>query len=130
MFKAAVISAGIGNLISFYTDFNPFLNVSNFGWVEDGQVNMGPTLWEAKDRYIRNSPLFDLDKVQTPILIVQGHRDILCRNEAGPIYLSLKRLGKTAELALYDEDHWQGTWKKESLMDYYNRVLAWFGKYL
>lgn len=128
--KAAVISAGIGSLISFYTNFDPMLHVYNYGWVEDGQANMGASLWENKDRYIRNSPLFDLDKVQAPVLIVQGIRDNLCRNEAGPIFSGLNRLGKTAEMAIYDEEHWQGTWKRENLEDYYNRVLTWFSKHL
>ncbi|QKY70630.1 S9 family peptidase [Lentibacillus sp. CBA3610] len=129
-FKAAVVSAGIGNLISLYTDFDYDNFYHNYGLIEDGQVNMGATLWENRDRYIRNSPLFDFHKIKTPVLVVQGTRDNLCRNEAGPIFSSLKRLDKTAELVLYDEGHWQGTWQKENLQDYYDRVLSWFDKYL
>jgi dipeptidyl aminopeptidase/acylaminoacyl peptidase len=127
-FKAAVISAGIGNLISYYTKFDP--PNFNYGWVEDGQANLGATLWEDKERYIRNSPLFDLHNIQVPVLIVQGTQDHICNEEAGPIFSSLNRLGKTAELILYDEDHYQGTWKEENLKDYYKRVLGWFNKYL
>ncbi|GAE09733.1 hypothetical protein JCM10914_6117 [Paenibacillus sp. JCM 10914] len=130
IFKAAVISAGIGSLVSFYTDFDPLSPSHNYGWVEDGQANLGVTLWEDTDRYIRNSPLFNLDQVQAPVLIIQGMRDSLCRNEAGPIYSALNRLKKTASLAIYNEDHWQGTWSRESIEDYYNRVIAWFEEYL
>ncbi|MDR7074206.1 dipeptidyl aminopeptidase/acylaminoacyl peptidase [Fictibacillus barbaricus] len=91
---------------------------------------MATTLWENKERYIRNSPLFDFQNIQVPVLIVQGIQDHLCSDEAGSIFTSLNRLGKTAELALYDEGHWQGTWKEENLKDYYDRVLDWFNKHL
>jgi pimeloyl-ACP methyl ester carboxylesterase len=127
-FKAAVISAGIGSLISFYTNFNP--PQYNYGWIEDGQANMAATLWENKDRYIRNSPLFDFQNIQVPVLIIQGIQDHICFDESGPIFSSLNRLGKTSELILYDEGHWQGTWKEENLKDYYERVINWFNKYL
>jgi dipeptidyl aminopeptidase/acylaminoacyl peptidase len=130
VFKAAVASAGIGNLISFYTNFDPFLPVFNYGMVEDGQSNMGDSLWSERERYIRNSPLFDLDKIEAPILLIQGIRDHLCRNEAGPLFAAFNRLGKIAQLVIYDEKHWQGTWKRENLEDYYKRVLEWFGKHL
>ena|GEM_PF-2256786 len=130
VFKAAVISAGIGSLISFYTDFDPLRPSHNYGWVEDGQANLGATLWEETDRYIRNSPIFELDQVQAPILIIQGLRDHLCRNEAGPIFSSLNRLKKTASLVIYNEEHWQGTWSRESIEDYYHRVIKWFEEYL
>ncbi|WP_442951688.1 alpha/beta hydrolase family protein [Paenibacillus sp. GYB003] len=41
----------------------------------------------GRERYIRNSPLFDLDKIEAPVLIIQGIRDHLCRNEAGPLLI-------------------------------------------
>jgi dipeptidyl aminopeptidase/acylaminoacyl peptidase len=102
----------------------------NYGWVENGQPNLRETLWKNKERYIRNSPIFELDKIQIPVLIVQGLKDQISKDEAGPIFSSLNRLGKIAELILYDEDHWQGTWSKENLIDYYDRVLSWFEMYI
>jgi len=130
--KAAVVSAGIGSLISMYTNYDPFLDRLGFGygWVEDGQANLGDSLWGARERYIRNSPLFDFDKIEAPVLILQGVRDHVCRHEAAPIYAALNRLGKVAQLVLYDEDHWPGAWKRENLEDYYRRILEWYGKYL
>ncbi|WP_137789266.1 prolyl oligopeptidase family serine peptidase [Bacillus sp. E(2018)] len=127
-FKAAVISSGIANLISNYTKFDP--PQFSYGWVEDGQANMGTSLWENKDRYIRNSPLFDFDKIQVPVLIVQGTRDHLCSEEAGPMFSALNRLGKTAELILYDEEHSQDTWNEENLQHYHQRVIDWYDKYI
>src|SRR5262249_47995273 len=34
------------------------------------------TLWEARDNYIKVSPLFYADKIKTPILLVHGEADI------------------------------------------------------
>ncbi|MDQ0888778.1 dipeptidyl aminopeptidase/acylaminoacyl peptidase [Paenibacillus sp. V4I9] len=129
-FKAAVISAGIGSLISFYTQFNSEAPEFRFGWTEDGQGNMGATLWQDRERYIRNSPLFSFDKIQTPVLIFQGTRDSLCNTEAGPIFSALRRLNKNAEMVLYDEEHWQGTWSKDNLIDYYDRMFTWYKRFL
>ncbi|WP_235213096.1 S9 family peptidase [Alkalihalobacillus alcalophilus] len=131
-FNAAVVSAGIGNLISFSTHFdayNPDLNMV-YGLVEDGQFNLGKNLWEEKERYIRNSPLFDFHNIKTPVLIIQGTKDHICKGEAGPIFSALNRLDKTAQLVLYDEGHWQGDWKEENIKDYYKRVFDWFKYYL
>ncbi|MEI4920162.1 prolyl oligopeptidase family serine peptidase, partial [Klebsiella pneumoniae] len=97
---------------------------------EGGQARMGSTLWEDPQRYIRNSPLFQFDKIETPLLIVQGTLDHLCNDEAGPMYSSLRRLKKEVELVIYDEDYFQGTWSRENLNDYYCRVFEWFERYL
>lgn len=57
------------------------------------------------------------DKVETPLIIIQGTKDAICTHEAGLMFSSLKRLNKTAELVLYkEEDHWHGTWKVENIL--------------
>jgi dipeptidyl aminopeptidase/acylaminoacyl peptidase len=28
------------------------------------------------------------------------------------------------------EEHWQGTWRHENVLDYWNRLLKWFDGYL
>jgi dienelactone hydrolase/Tol biopolymer transport system component len=131
-FRAAVVSAGIGNLISFSTMFHPRDPDLLFGLVEGGQGYMlGNNIWENRERYIRNSPIFEFDQVNTPVLIVQGTKDHLCFIESGSIYSSLRRLGKKAELIYYNgEHHWQGTWQLENIKDYYNRIFRWFDEHL
>lgn len=128
----AVVSAGIGNLISSYTqvDLTNAIPDFNYGWVEGGQANMGATLWEERERFIRNSPIFDFHKINTPVLIVQGTRDHICHAEAGPIFSSLNRLDKVAQLVLYDEEHSQGSWCQANVEDYYNRIFEWLNKFL
>ncbi|MGD6831217.1 S9 family peptidase [Sutcliffiella halmapala] len=132
LFKAAIISAGIANTISKYTQFDSWDpdTTSNYGMIEGGIFNMGATMWDEQDRYIRNSPIFDFHKIETPVLIVQGTRDHICHAEAGPMFSALKRLNKPAQLVLYDEDHHQSSWRHENIEDYYQRVFDWLEKFL
>ena len=87
---------------------------------------MGGTLWEYRDRYIENSPIFYFDKVQTPILIIHGSRDIgVPLFLAEEIFVTLRRLGKEVELAKYEgEAH--NIVGHANRLDYLERMLNWF----
>jgi dipeptidyl aminopeptidase/acylaminoacyl peptidase len=87
---------------------------------------MGGTPWQFRDRYLENSPTFHLDRVETPLLIVQGGID----NTVPPfladeVFVGLRRLGKKVVYAKYaGEDHWEGIWDHANAVDYLNRVIA------
>ncbi len=125
-FKAAVAAASIGNLISGY--LNSGLGV---GWHEAGQAGMGGSLWEFPQRYIDGSPVFHLDKVETPLLLIHGDQDFIPFEQAQEMFMGLANLEKEVVLLKYKEaDHWQGFWSNEKLADYWKRVLNWFDEYL
>lgn len=129
-FRTAVSMAGLVNLTSFYgvlTDEGVSLWID---WAESGQGRMGGTLWEKRANYIENSPLFYLDRVNTPVLLVSGTADPgVAQSEAA--FSALRRLGKRVELCLYhQEDHSPVYWSEASLRDLCERVLAWFNTYL
>ena len=67
-------------------------------------------MWQVRERYIENSPIFYLDQVNTPLLIVQGTSDrITTPNNSEEIFVGLRRLNREAEYARYEgEDH--GFW--------------------
>jgi len=128
-FKAAVMSAGMANLISVYGEFRQGSSLS-IGWAEAGQGLMGGPLWTYRDRYIENSPVFYLDRVETPLLILHGSQDRavpVWHGEA--VFAGLRRLGKETELRRYaGEDHViQGL---ENVKDYWLSVTRWFDTYL
>ena len=125
-FKAAVAAASIGNLISGYLS-----NGLGTGWHEAGQGGMGGSLWEFPQRYIDGSPVFHLDKVETPLLLIHGDQDFIPFEQAQEMFMGLSYLGKEVVLLKYKEaDHWQGFWSNEKLADYWERVLNWFDEYL
>src|SRR5579884_456322 len=131
IFSAAVVSAGFSNLTSAYTTLRE--NGSDWwsGWCETGQGRMGGTLWEKRESYIENSPIFYLDRVQTPVLVTCGSEDSVPPAQAESVFMGLRRLGKPVELRRYKgEDHWPGRWSEQSYQDLCTRILAWFDEHL
>ena len=124
-FKAAVAIASMGNLIS------GFLNKPDTGWYETGQAGMGGPLWEFPQRYIDGSPVFHLDRVETPLLLIHGDQDFVPFEQAKEMFMGLARLEKEVVLLKYKEaDHAPDFWSNEKLTDYWERVLNWFDEYL
>jgi dipeptidyl aminopeptidase/acylaminoacyl peptidase len=131
-FKAAVDSAGPADLISDYGIMDKTGSSWAIGWAETGQGKMGGTPWQFRDRYIANSPIFFLDRVQTPLLIVQGELDTAVPyQQANEVFVGLRRLGKEVVYARYaGEEHWEGTWGMPNVIDYWTRVTDWFDTHL
>jgi dipeptidyl aminopeptidase/acylaminoacyl peptidase len=131
-FRAAVDSAGPADLISAYGEMDKDGSAFGIGWSETGQGGMEGTPWQFRDRYIENSPIFYLDRVVTPLLIVQGELDnTVPHTQAEEVFVGLRRLGKEVEYAKYaGEEHWEGTWSAANAEDYWNRVIAWFDQHL
>jgi dipeptidyl aminopeptidase/acylaminoacyl peptidase len=131
-FKAAVMRAGLGDLIGSYGQLSP--DGTNYGlaWSESGQGRMGGSPWEFRERYLENSPIFYLDRVQTPLLIIHGSADRAVSSYlADEVFTGLRRLGKTVTYVRYEgEDHWEGTWKRANQIDAVTRAIGWFDRYL
>ena len=127
-FQAAVCSAGVVNITS---DYGTLTDKGDSSHSYELGSEMGGTLWEKRDAYIENSPLFYLHRVQAPLLLVQGTDDISGANQVKEAFSALRRLGKPVELRLYHgEEHWPGAWSERNFRDVCHRVLGWFNQYL
>jgi dipeptidyl aminopeptidase/acylaminoacyl peptidase len=130
LFRAAVVRAGIGDLIGAYGQLSPDGTNYLLAWAERGQGRTGGTPWEVRDRYIENSPFFYLDRVETPLLLVHGTADRV-PFLADQVFSALRRLGKRVEYARYTgEGHTEDLWSRPNQIDYLTRVLGWFDRYL
>jgi dipeptidyl aminopeptidase/acylaminoacyl peptidase len=128
-FKAAVSSAGIGNILGYYGSLYKDGKSEGIGWAEDSQGRMGGSPWQYRDRYIENSPFFYLDRVQTPLLLVHGSEDQIPAYLADEVFVGLRRLGKEVVYARYQgEQHSLSS--RPNQIDYLTRVIAWFDRYL
>ena len=127
-FKAALMSAGKANLISGYGAMLKSGDSIGVGW-STGQGLMSGTPWEYRNQYIENSPIFYLDRVTTPLLIVHGTEDGVPVSQGDEIFVGLRRLNKVVEYRRYEgEGHViQGY---ANMIDYWNAALRWFDKYL
>jgi dipeptidyl aminopeptidase/acylaminoacyl peptidase len=129
-FKAAVDSAGVSNMIGWYGQLDP-----NGGSIYTGQVEnlvTTGTLWEKREKFIENSPVFFLDKVQTPLLILQGTKDYASQTHlSDQVFVFLRRLGKPVEYAKYtNEVHAPFIWDYANQKDYLQRMVAWLDRWL
>jgi dipeptidyl aminopeptidase/acylaminoacyl peptidase len=83
--------------------------------------------WEAPDRMITESPVYHLDKVETPLLLVAGKHDLGNALQAYEMYFGLLTLKKPVALLSYDN---AGHGDYDRFADFWPRVLAWFGTHL
>lgn len=131
-FRAAVASAGVADLFSAYLSANRH-GSSGFpiAWAQ-GQGRMPGPPWAHPERYVANSPAWYLDRVQTPLLLLHGDEDqAFPVQQAIMMFTGLRSLGKPVTLARYrGEGHSFGGWRRENLIDFWDRVLAWFDRYL
>ncbi len=127
-FKAAVMDVGFGNLSSMYGTMLKNGRASGVGWAEEGQGRMGGPPWQFPERYVQNSPAFFLNKIETPLLISQGGRDVY-PFQANEIFVGLRRLGKKVVYVRY-ENEGHGIEDPSNRIDYWNRNLKWFESHL
>jgi len=129
-FKAALMDAGLGNLTSSYGEMGKDGSSYAIGiWENNSRIQLG-TPWTSRDRYIENSPVFYLDRVETPLLITHGSEDFaVAPFLAEEIFVDLRRLGKTVVYVKYEgEGH--GLENYQNQLDFIERMINWFDKYL
>jgi dipeptidyl aminopeptidase/acylaminoacyl peptidase len=133
IFHAAVARAAEGDLIGQYSHMRGASgDAVGIDWAENGQGRMGGTPWQFKQRYVENSPVFYLDRVETPLLLIHGNQDPTVPSYlADEIFIGLRRLGKDVTYAKYmREDHWEGDWAYEDMRDALERILDYFDRHL
>ena len=132
-FKAAVSGGGFYNLTRIYGDLTKQGNSRGINWIESkNHIDIGGSLWEKREQYIDSSPLFHLDKVETPVLIYCGEGyDGFDYTQSGELFSGLRRLEKKATFAWYrGEGHIMRSWRPEHRADCWERIIDWFEKHL
>jgi dipeptidyl aminopeptidase/acylaminoacyl peptidase len=131
-FKAALEADGKGDLLGHYGEMDASGAALGISSEEQGQGLMGGTPWQFRDRYIENSPIFYLDRIETPLLIIHGSKDtVIAPFLADEVFVGLRRLGKEVEYAKYEgEGHSPVYWNYANQMDFCDRMIKWFDRYL
>lgn len=130
VFAAAVAGAPITDLISNYGNHHWSSGIAETDHIETGQQRMEVPLWEDLQAYVRNSAVFNVQNMKTPLLIEVGDSDgTVFWHQGVELYNIARRAKKDVVLLVYaGEDH--GLRKKQNQMDYHRRILEWFGHYL
>lgn len=130
MFRAAGAGAPVANMTSAYGGIRWGSGLNRQFQYEHSQSRIGATLWERRDLYIKNSPLFAADKVNTPLLIMHNDADGAVPWYQGIEYFTaLRRLGKKVWMLQYNgEDH--NLVERKNRKDLSVRLSQFFDYYL
>jgi dipeptidyl aminopeptidase/acylaminoacyl peptidase len=130
IFAAAVAGAPVSNMTSAYDGIRWESGLARQFQYEKTQSRLGGSLWEARDRYIDNSPVFFADRVHTPLLLMFGDEDGAVPWYQGiELYLALRRNGKDAIFLQYrGEPHHLK--KYPNKLDYSIKMKEYFDHYL
>lgn len=130
LFAAIESGAPVVNMFSAYGGIRWGSGLARSFQYEHTQSRLGATPWSDPRRYYENSPLFLMDKVETPILIMHNDQDGHVPWYQGIEYfVALKRLGKPAWMLNYTgEPHWPT--KTPNKLDFQIRMKQFFDHYL
>jgi dipeptidyl aminopeptidase/acylaminoacyl peptidase len=130
LFRAAEAGAPVANMTSAYGGIRWSTGMSRMFQYEQTQSRIGATLWHAPWLFIENSPLFELDRVVTPLLILHNDQDGAVPWYQGiELFTALRRLGKEAYLFNYvGEDH--GLRRRANQLDWTVRMAEFFDHHL
>ncbi len=123
IFAAAISHAGISDHTSYWGE-----GYWGYSYSEVSMANSYP--WSHPDLYVKQSPLFNAHKINTPLLFLHGDSDTnVPVGESIQMYTALKLLGKeTAMVLVKDQDHHIKEYGKR--IQWQNTIFAWFAKWL
>lgn len=129
-FAAIESGAPVVNMLSAYGGIRWETGLNRAFQYERGQSRVGSSIWDAPEKYLDNSPLLEMDKVTTPILIMHNDKDGHVPWWQGIEYfIALRRLQKPVWLLNYnDEPHWP--MKIANKIDFQIRMAQFFDHYL
>jgi dipeptidyl aminopeptidase/acylaminoacyl peptidase len=129
-FKAAEAGAAVVNMTSAYSGIRWGTGLPRQFQYEHSQSRIGGSLWEYPMRFLENSPLFHVDKIQTPLLLINNDEDDAVPWYQGiEFYLALRRLNKEAYMFSYNgEKH--GLRRRINQKDYTRRLQEFFDHFL
>lgn len=119
IFAAAISHAGISSLASYWGG-------GYWGAGYCAVALAGNFPWNATDIYVDRSPLFNADKIKTPLLLLHGTVDTnVPTHESDYLYTALKLLGREVEyINIIGENH--GVFDNKKKIQWLKTIIAWF----
>lgn len=123
IFATAISHAGISALSSYWGN-------GYWGYQYSGTATANTYPWNNPKFYTEHSPLFLADKINTPLLLIQGELDTnVPPGESMQMFTALKILGKPVSMIrVKNEDHIITDYQHKKDWNY--SIMAWMAKYL
>jgi len=123
LYAASISHAGISAITSYWGQ-------GWWGYGYSGIASRGSFPWNNQELYVGQSPVYQADRITTPLLLVTGDSDTnVPPGESHNMFTALKLLGREVELVEFPgEDHW--ILDREQRFVWWDTMLAWFDKWL
>ena len=123
IFACAISHAGISNITSYWGE-------GYWGYSYSAAASADSYPWNNPELYTKHSPLFNANKIKTPLLLLHGTDDTnVPIGESIQMYNALKILGKEVEfITIKGENH--GIVDFQKRLKWNNTIYAWFTKWL
>lgn len=130
LFKAAIAGAPLTNLISMSNSIYWNTGTPDSKIFETSQGRFDGPWYEKMEDHMRNSPMFNASKINTPLLITFGDKDGAVDWHQGiEMYSTMRRMGKPIVMLVYADENHNFT-KKDDQIDYQRRQKEYFDYYL
>ena len=129
-FKAVEAGAPVVDMISAYDGIRWGPGIPRQFQYERSQSRIGGSPWQYPMKFIENSTIFMVDRITTPVLILQNDADNAVPWYQGiEFYLALRRLGKETYMFTYNgEPH--GIVRRPDQKDFTIRMQQYFDYFL
>jgi len=122
-FRTAVSHAGISSLSSYWGE-------GYWGYLYSAIASANSFPWNRRDLYVDQSPLFNADRIHTPLLLLHGAVDTnVPPGESIQMYTALKLLGREVELIQVEGQN-HHIMQKGKRIQWTKTILAWFDRWL
>ncbi|EJL74418.1 alpha/beta hydrolase family protein [Chryseobacterium populi] len=130
-FTTFISGSGHSDIVNSYFSYNYHFTGPHYWQYENGQYDMKVAFSENKDLYFRNNPIYNVERVNTPMLLWTGQKDEnVPWNQTMTFFIGLKRNKKPVIALFYPNGghaFHAGTAEKKDL---YNKVFEWWDYYL
>lgn len=129
-FAACVSGAPVANMTSAYSGIRLGSGLARQFQYEKEQSRIGGNIIDSLDSYIRNSPIFFADKMNTPLLVMFGDVDDAVPFQQGvELYMAMRRFDKNCIFLQYEgEPHHPR--KIQNQLDYSIRMKQFMDYYV
>jgi dipeptidyl aminopeptidase/acylaminoacyl peptidase len=126
MFAAAEAGAPVANMTSAYGGIRWESGVNRAMQYEDGQSRIGKNLQEGLPLYLENSPIFHVQRVNTPLLMLHNDQDGAVPWYQGiEMYIGMRRHNKEVYMFNYNNEL-HGIQGRANQKDWANRMMTFF----
>ncbi|MBR1593767.1 MAG: S9 family peptidase [Alloprevotella sp.] len=123
IFACAISHAGISDITAYWGG-------GYWGYTYGEAAEYGSFPWNNPDLFVKHSPLYNADKIHTPLLLLHGTVDTnVPTNQSQAMYTALRILDRpVAYVTVENQDHHILDWKKR--MAWQQIINAWFALWL